>query len=375
MLLPTRRSLLALATLAPAQTRDPRFDSAFQAVRESNPNGGLLVLHRGAIVYERYYGLASAAATPNLASIGKSFTSVACGILLAQQPRRFPRGLETLVCTPEYLPKGAFPLSDPARARIQLGHLLSMSAGLRGNNPCLQHRREVTIDPAGPDGWEAMTDETSFGQQPDSTGRTAAALWCEPGAGYSYATCSPHLASVMLRHVSGMELEEFVRRHIAAPLAFGTWGFGYRNRNLSHTPGGGGICLTARDLAKFGELLRNRGRHGARQLVPEAYVVEASAANKYNPHSNYSLKFDVNTFRVHQGIPRDALWKTGSGGHAIYIVPSLALTAIKLGGRDGQYSIDDTGLPLPTAAGDPNPKPTRPHAEAALETLRLLCAA
>ena len=355
--------------------RDQRFEAAFHAVRESNPNGGLLVLHRGAIVYERYYGLASAAATPNLASVGKSFTSIACGILLAQQPRRFPRALETLVCTPEYLPKAAFPLSDPGRSRIQLGHLLSMSAGIRGNNPCRQLRREVTIDPAGPDGWEAMTDETAFGLKPDSTGRTAATLWCEPGAGYSYATCSIHLASIVLRHVTGEEMEPFLQRHIAGPLGFGTWGFGYRNRSLRHTPGGGGICLTARDLAKFGELLRNRGRLGARQLVPESYVAMASKANSFNLHSDYSFQFDVNTPGTHAGIPRDAFWKTGSGGHVIYVVPSLALTAVKLGGRDGQYSPADTGFPLPTPAGDPNPKPTRSHADAAIDTLRLLCAA
>jgi hypothetical protein len=43
-----------------------------------------------------------------------------------------------------------------------------MSAGMRGNNPCLQQHREVTIDPAGPDGWEAMTDRIAFGQEPDT---------------------------------------------------------------------------------------------------------------------------------------------------------------------------------------------------------------
>jgi CubicO group peptidase (beta-lactamase class C family) len=45
-----------------------------------------------------------------------------------------------------------------------------------------------------------------------------------------------------------------------------------------------------------------------------------------------------------QDLPRDAFWKTGSGGHALYVVPSLNLVVWKLGGRDGQYSTDDTGL-------------------------------
>lgn len=370
----TRRGLLA-ASLLPAQTRDARFDGAYQAARESNANGGLLVLHRGAVVFERYYGLASAAATPNLASVGKSFTSMACGVLLGRERRRFPRGLQTKVCTPEFLPREAFPLTDERRAAIELGHLLSMSAGIRGNNPCLRRRREVTIAPAGPDGWEAMVDEIAFGQRADAAGRTAATLWCEPGAGYSYATSSIHLVSVVIRHVSGMELEEFLRRHIAGPLGFGTWGFGYRNRTLRHTPGGGGICLTARDLARFGEMLRLGGQWEGRELVPGEYVRTASRASAFNPHSDYSLQFDVNTPGTQAGIPRDAFWKTGSGGHALYVVPSLQITAVKLGGRDGQYAQADTGLPLPTAAGNPNLKPAREHSEAAIEVLRRICAA
>ena len=39
--------------------------------------------------------------------------------------------------------------------------------------------------------------------------------------------------------------------------------------------------------------------------------------------------------------------KTGSGGHCIYVVPSLDLVVWKLGGRDGQYSEGDTGIPQP----------------------------
>ena len=42
--------------------------------------------------------------------------------------------------------------------------------------------------------------------------------------------------------------------------------------------------------------------------------------------------------------PKDAFWKVGSGGHCIYIVPSLDLVIFKMGGRDGQFSPNDTGV-------------------------------
>jgi hypothetical protein len=61
------------------------------------------------------------------------------------------------------------------------------------------------------------------------------------------------------------------------------------------------------------------------------------------------LQFDVNTDGQWADIPRDAFWKSGSGAHMIYVVPSLDLVVWKLAGRDGQYSEADTGVKLDPA--------------------------
>ncbi len=88
-----------------------------------------------------------------------------------------------------------------------------------------------------------------------------------------------------------------------------------------------------------------------RQLVPAEYVKHCGRKSPYNPHYPYSLQFKVNTDGFVPEFPRDAFWKGGSGGHVLYIVPSLDLVVWKLGGRDGQYSEGDTGLPVhPEAA-------------------------
>ena len=47
------------------------------------------------------------------------------------------------------------------------------------------------------------------------------------------------------------------------------------------------------------------------------------------------------------GAPRDAFWKSGAGGFAIYVVPSLDLIIYKLGGSDGAYAGSLTQLPQP----------------------------
>ncbi|MGH7946656.1 MAG: serine hydrolase domain-containing protein, partial [Opitutaceae bacterium] len=209
-----------------------KLDEAFAFVKGSTKNGGLLVLRKGWLVYEDYFGLGHRDATPNLASVGKSFTSIAVGILLDERPKLFPDGLDQKVFTKDYLPPEAFPLTDPRKKDIKLGQFLAMTAGIRGNNPVYVLGKENTIDPAGPDGWPAKIDAVAFGKHEGTyQGRpySTKTLWCDPGDGYSYASSSPHLASVVLRHTTGMELQQYVDKHLAQPMAWGTWGYGYKN--------------------------------------------------------------------------------------------------------------------------------------------------
>lgn len=358
-----------------------RLDAALAVARANTSNGGLLVLRHGTLVYEEYFGLGHREATPNLASIGKSFTSMAVGILLQERAELFPQGLRQKVYTPEFLPPEAFPLDDQRKAEIELGQLLTFTAGIRGNNPSFVHGASTTLDPAGPDGSSAMIDAIALGKQESKSGEKTTStmtLWCEPGNGYSYATSSIHLASIMLRHVTGRELRTYIDDHLARPLGWGTWGYGYQtNRRLTHTPGGGGICMRATDMLRFGYLMLNRGRWGDRQIIPAEYIDHASRQSPFNPHYPYSLQFNVNTRGEIAELPRDAYWKSGSGGHVIYIVPSLDLVVWKLGGRDGQYSPEDTGLPVhPDAAREAKPREdwqqTISDEAATVQTLKLV---
>ena len=330
-----------------------KLDEAFRFIQGSSKHGGLLVLRRGWLVYEEYFGLGHREATPNLASCGKSFTSIAVGMLMAGRPGLFPDGLDQKIFTPVYFPPEAFPLSDARMKDIKLGQLLAFSAGIRGNNPSFVNGQKITVDPAGPDGWQAMVDAVALGKQDGLSGGTpfsTATLWSRPGEGYSYATSSIHLASIMLRHVTGMELQAYLDQRLAGPLGWGRWGYGYRQASeVTHTPGGGGIAVRATDMLRFGHLLLREGRWNDAQLVPAEYVRLCARASPYNPHYPYSLQFNVNTEGGLPELPRDAFWKGGSGGHALYVVPSLDLVVWKLGGRDDQYSPDNTGLPASPA--------------------------
>ncbi len=236
-----------------------KLDAVFQYIQGSSQNGGLLVVRHGWLVYERYFGRANRQATPNTMSCGKSFTSIAVGILMHERPDLFPDGLDQKVYTSRYLPSEAFPVKDPRKSEIKLGQLLAMSAGLAGNSPGFIEEKPVPITPEGLDGWRAMVEPLAFSER----------LWVDPGGGYSYATASAQILAAMVRHVTGMELQKYVEIHLAQPLGWGRWGYGFHDYpEITHTPGGGGICLRATDMLRFEYLMLHQGKWGSRQLVP-----------------------------------------------------------------------------------------------------------
>jgi CubicO group peptidase (beta-lactamase class C family) len=284
-------------------------------------------------LFERYFGAGSRGATPNLASVGKSFTSVAAGMLVQEHASLFPDSLNTRVFSERLLPSTVFPVRDKRKLDIRLGHLLTMTSGFRGNTPGFIRGRGVPVDPPGPDGWQAVRDEAAIESD----------LWCDPGSGYSYATAGVHLVSMMIRHVSSIELEEYLRRKLGNPLGWKGWGFGYRRPEITHTPGGGGIQLRAPDILKFGETMLDGGRYGGRQLIPADYVRDCGRPSQFNPHCPYSLQFDINAGGQVPSAPHDSYWKMGSGGHCLYLIPSLELVVWKLGGRDDQYGLKPNG--------------------------------
>jgi CubicO group peptidase (beta-lactamase class C family) len=316
-----------------------RLDQAFQFEKETSQHGGLVVVRHGYLVYEKYFGKGNREAHPDMASIGKAFTSIASGIMLQEKHDQIPDGLETKVFTQKYLPQ-AFPLDDPAKADIKLGQLLSMSAGLHGegSNPGIVNGVDQKLDPisrpAGP-----VDQDMSALQTP---------LWTKPGAGYSYASSSPHIASIVLRNLTGMELQQYIQEKLAGPMGFGVWGYAlHRNgATLPHTPGGGSIALRATDAVRLPYLLLHGGKWGTTQLVPASYVAMCGKPSPYNPHSPMGFLFEVNADGHVFGAPRDAYFKSGAGGSAIYVVPSLDIVIYKMAASDAQLNPELTGLPL-----------------------------
>ena len=298
------------------------------------------MVSKGYLVLERYYGKAHRNANPDMASTGKAFTSIACGVMLQEFKAKLPDGLDTKVYTQEFLPE-AFPLRDPREAEIRLGHLLCMTSGHNGEGATPSAVVRGATQALKPAKGQDIRDIDG------SSLRTP--LWAGPGEGYSYSSPAPHIASMVLRRVTGKELPAYLDEKFAQPMGWGPWGYClYRGDvTMAHANGAGSIALRATDAVRFGYCLAQGGRWRDRQLIPADYLKLCQQALPYNPHFPFSLQFEHNQAGQILGAPRDAFYKTGANGFCLYIVPSLDLVIYKLGGKDGQWNPDLTRLPQP----------------------------
>ena len=352
-----------------------RLELAARAAERSNAdNGGLLVVRKGYLVLERYYGKAHRNANPDMASTGKAFTSIACGVMLQEFKSKLPDGLDTKVFTKEFLPE-AFPLRDPREADIRLGHLLCMTSGHNGEGGTPSAVVRGTTQPLKASKGQDIRDVDG------SSLRTP--LWAGPGEGYSYSSPAPHIASMVLRRVTGKELPAYIDEKFAQPMGWGPWGYClYRGDvTMAHANGAGSIALRATDAARFGYCLAQGGRWKDQQVIPADYIKLCQQTLPYNPHFPFSLQFEHNQAGQILGAPRDAFYKTGAGGFCLYIVPSLDLVIYKMGGKDGQWSPELTRLLQPADNFGTHTNPPTPPKNGAYENysipriLELACGA
>jgi CubicO group peptidase (beta-lactamase class C family) len=231
-----------------------------------------------------------------------------------------------------------------------------MTSGMADSpgNPGIVHGEDVKIENLAP-------VDRSLGQDEHAL-RTS--MWTKPGEGYCYSSEGVHVASIVLRRLAGMEMEEYIRQKLAAHIGFGGWGYAMRQANgktLAHTPGGSGIALRATDALRFAYLLLRNGYWGDKQVAPSEYLALCRRPSPFNTHSPFSLQFEVNEDGHVAGAPPDAFFKSGAGGFCIYAIPSLDLAVYKMaciGLMDpALYDLGYSGKPGSADASRDNWKP------------------
>ena len=112
-----------------------------------------------------------------------------------------------------------------------------------------------------------------------------APLWAEPGADIPFRRPWPHIASIVLRHVTGMELQDYINDRLAKPMGWGAWGYCLHRGgfDMPHANGAGSIAVHATDALRFGYCLLHDGRWGEKRLVPADYIALCSKPSSTIP--------------------------------------------------------------------------------------------
>ena len=272
----------------------------------------------GHTVLEHYYR-GSASDTSNVFSVTKSFVGTLIGIALADGSLRSID--QTLG---ELLPAYAADM-EPEEAAITLRQLLTMTAGLPD-----------TSNVSGPFPWELSDDWVK--------GILADQLEQPPGEGFAYSDASSHLLAAILTEAVGTSVLDYARAKLFDPLGIATSGSAadllavpknlpaYERAGFSwpHDPQGvqmgwAYLKLTARDMAAIGRLYLDEGRWQGEQVVPTAWVHDATTEQVQTNTltTGYGYQWWVGTAADH-----DAYAAIGYGGQLIEVVPDLRLVAV-----------------------------------------------
>ena len=254
-------------------------------VRETRV-AGLIVVHRGQVLHERYE-LGNGPSTLWVGySVAKSVVSLLYGAAVAEG---YIEGLSDPVV--RYLPR----LAGGAYDRVTVEQLLRMSSGVGWDEDYEDPQADVSQSPI------AILPFLDY-----MRGLPTAA---PPGARFNYSTGETSLAGAVLRAAIGNNLATYLTHRVWRPFgmeADANWMIG--------APGGaeyGGCCISAtlRDYARIGLFALNGGSApDGRRLLPEGWMARSTAPADTNPGYGYFWWLRPDGAYAALGIFGQAIW-------------------------------------------------------------------
>ncbi|MBM4003645.1 MAG: beta-lactamase family protein [Planctomycetes bacterium] len=263
-----------------------------------------MLLRNGAVVCECWWEPYGRETRHELYSLSKSFTSTAVGLAITEG--RFSLDDEVIKFFPDEAP------AEPSRnlRAMRVRDLLMMSTG---------HQTEPRL--IGSDStWVKVF--------------LAHEVAHKPGAHFMYNTPATYMLSAIVQKQTGETVLEYLRPRLFEPLGIAdpTWGTCPNGITL----GGYGLNVRTEDIARFGEVYRNEGRVGERQLLPSSWVRQATGrqtSNGSNPQSDWDQGYGFQFWRCRNGCYRG----DGAFGQYCIVLPEHhAVIAITAGVKDMQ---------------------------------------
>lgn len=146
------------------------------------------------------------------------------------------------------------------------------------------------------------------------------------GRAFSYCTAGSFLLGAVVERATGLPLARFAHDTLEQPLGITQVQWNQSSEGVGM--GGGGTRYRTRDIAKFGELLRDRGRWLGKSVVSAAWV-EAMLTPRAVPREDTEYGYQIWRFRFPVHGRDEWIWAmSGNGGNYVFVAPQFALVAV-----------------------------------------------
>ncbi|MDU8911916.1 serine hydrolase [Aestuariicoccus sp. MJ-SS9] len=318
-------------------------DMTWEASLYANYTDGMLILHKGEVVYERYFGCLEEDGKHAIMSMTKSITGLLGEILVAEGV------LDDTLLVRDVIPE----IGDSAFASATVREVMDMTTGVQYSENYSDPDADIWVysraasplpkaaDYDGPDGyWEYL-------QQVKAEG--------EHGAEFHYKTINSDMLGWMISRVTGKAVTDLASERLWRRM--GAEQDAYQTVDGKGVPfAGGGVTAGLRDLGRLGQLMLNGGEIDGERLFP-AEVVNTIAAggdpSKFAgfptiPNGSYTSQWWV--FHNDHG----AYAARGVHGQTIYVDPTAEMVLVRLASypRAQNGFIDPTSLPTYQAVAE-----------------------
>ena len=312
---------------------------------DANYTDGIVVMHRGEIVYEYYSGCLDRAGRHGAMSVTKSFVGVIAEMLIAEGI------LDDQKAVGEYVPE----LIDSAFGSASLRQVMDMTTALDYNENYADPESDIWLYAAAgnpapkPASYTGPRSLYEFLQGVEQDG--------EHGEKFVYKSINTDVLAWVIARASGKDFIEHLSEKIWQPLGMEQEA-DMMVDSLGTPFAAGGLNLSLRDAARFGQLMLQQGVWNGKQIVPrEAVAAVASGGDR--------LKFSEAGYKTLPGGSYGSQWwalhnengaysARGIHGQAIYIDPTAEMVIARFASHPISFNaaIDPNSLPAYQAVAD-----------------------
>jgi len=224
-----------------------------EAIAKSNHEfHSFMVVRHGHVIAEGWWSPYRANANHMLYSLSKSFTSTAVGFAVSEGK------LQVNDTVTSFFPDDSPSDVSENLAALRVKHLLTMSVG---------HATDST---------PIITKEQNWVKA-----FLALPIVNPPGSSFLYNSGATYMLSAIVQKLSGRKVIDFLRPRLFEPLEIEgmTWETCPRGINT----GGWGLSVQTESLAKFGQFYLQKGVWNRRQILPVAWIEEATTFKIQQP--------------------------------------------------------------------------------------------